>query len=477
MTTVFDKLQDWELEATERQEIYERGIKVIARHGQCDLDDEFEFENLACELSSDDLRAYVFVREHQHNKAKAAAVPQAGRVFVDAQRRDAPGRDAQGRTGATTSAPRLSLSRRSKSPDAPLKNAIDRFAESKASAASAATIETYVSQCQLFAKIVSEGHTDLLLSGLTASHMQSYVDALHRMPIKIAPSDPRSMKQILTSSEARLSDKTKASHAGAVSMFLKWCEDQLYDIQPNLGKILGALRKPARSRHKRKFFAADELRLIFESGDYRNGSFDRDVDYWLPLLGVFTGARQAELCQLFCSDVYQDQASGIWLVDINDDHPEKRLKTSASRRQVPIHPRLIDLGLEKFVKATASQGQERLFPTETRNNHGEFGAYSKRFNRLIKHLGIIKGASTQLNFHSFRHTLQHDLLGQGCEEYIVNQIVGHTPARSSQSVSTYSKGATLDVRLSTLKKFQPNVGLFSRSGGAASIGTDDLKLT
>jgi len=39
----------------------------------------------------------------------------------------------------------------------------------------------------------------------------------------------------------------------------------------------------------------------------------------------------------------------------------------------------------------------------------------------------------------------------------VNGIVGHAPANSSMSVSTYSHGAGLPAKLETLEKFDPEI--------------------
>lgn len=63
--------------------------------------------------------------------------------------------------------------------------------------------------------------------------------------------------------------------------------------------------------------------------------------YWVPLLGLYTGARINELAQLFLVDF---QAQGdVQVISINDDGEGKRLKTKASKRLVPIHPELVRL--------------------------------------------------------------------------------------------------------------------------------------
>jgi integrase len=181
---------------------------------------------------------------------------------------------------------------------------------------------------------------------------------------------------------------------------------------------------------------------MFHPPQYCLGVFERSSDYWVPLLGLFTGARQSELCQLHVGDVYCDQETKVWLIDINDSD-DKTLKTPESERRVPIHAQLKRLGFLDFVEDMKAKGSKRLFPDEQRNATGEFSAYSKRFNRYRKRVGV-KGDDRQLkDFHSFRHNVSTFLLAKGCEEYVANAKVGHTPTKQSETLKTYSSGPGL----------------------------------
>ena len=454
MTNLFSNLEASELEADERSKLYKRGLELIRQHGKYDLDDEFELDEIRSELTGDDLRAYIFAIEHrkqqkQNKKARkhasSSVAPSAPDFSLD------------------VSDPPVTDGHSSQRPDEKISVAIERFFKSKASIANDATIAKYDSQCRIFLKIVADGRPDLMLSALNVKDMQHYSDTLHKLPIKISPTDPRQMSEILGSSTAFISDRTRSAHARAVSMFLQWCQEQQYQVQPNLDRILKPLLRKPKVRDIRKHFNQTELKLIFESQDYKCGSITRDTDYWVPLLGLFTGARQAELCQLMVNDVRQDANTSIWIIDINEDG-DKRLKNDSSKRQVPIHPGLERLGFLEFVKSASGNKDGRLFPEEHRNNRGEFDAFSKRFNRYLTKVGINKAGAVRLDFHSFRHTLQTDLVDQGSEEYIVNHIVGHTPSKSSQSVKTYSKGAGLKARHDLLLKFRYDTALYDRQG-------------
>lgn len=65
--------------------------------------------------------------------------------------------------------------------------------------------------------------------------------------------------------------------------------------------------------------------------------------YWIPLLGLYTGARIGELAQQRVQDITLE--NDIPVIQITDADEGQRLKTSASRRCIPIHPELIRLGL------------------------------------------------------------------------------------------------------------------------------------
>jgi integrase len=413
------------------------------------IDDEFDLDYIASELTGDDLKAYVFAIEHlkkrkqrkKHNKdggVRAASVSIASHSEVPNSRSHQPS----------------SQNLQQQQNDEKMSVAIDAFAAAKSRDANPATIAKYVSQCRMFLKIVAEPESDLMLSSLSAGNIRDYSKTLNKLPKKVSPSDPRSIEDILASSSSCLTDRTKSAHARAVTMFLVWCQGQLYSIESNLERPLSSVRKAPKPSIKRKHFLDAELKLVFESAIYQDGTFTRDSDYWVLLLGLFTGAREAELCQLDVSDIRRDPKTKIWIFDINDDGPDKRLKNAASIREVPIHPKLEELGFLEFAESARRTKQIKLFPAERRNKREEFDAFSKRFNRYLLKVRIVKDASVRLDFHSFRHTLQTDLLDQGHDEYIVNQLVGHSPAKSSHSVKTYSKGAGLAARREVLVKFR-----------------------
>jgi integrase len=75
-----------------------------------------------------------------------------------------------------------------------------------------------------------------------------------------------------------------------------------------------------------------------------------------PLIAVFTGMRREEVCALKGRDF--DEHDGIWIVRVQPTEG-RRLKSIASRRDIPIHSELIKIGLREYV---AYRGRGFLFP-------------------------------------------------------------------------------------------------------------------
>ena len=109
------------------------------------------------------------------------------------------------------------------------------------------------------------------------------------------------------------------------------------------------VRKDKASESERKPFTPDQARLIYtELTENPSGLVRKDSHKWGMLLGMFTGARLNEICQLDIADVKQD--GDTWFLNITDEGDDtKSVKSKAGRRKVPLHSELIRLGFLDFV--------------------------------------------------------------------------------------------------------------------------------
>ncbi|TXM64826.1 site-specific integrase [Methylobacterium sp. WL12] len=162
----------------------------------------------------------------------------------------------------------------------------------------------------------------------------------------------------------------------------------------------------------------------------------RDEAFWLPLIAVFSGLRQEEICQLHVEDIQCED--GIWFFDINKRSP-RMLKNQAAVRRVPIHPELVRLGLLLRVEEQRRAQNARLFPdlkpggADNRLGH----AFTKRFTY---YRGQVKLRRPGLDFHSFRHTATTLLHQAGVADSVKDHLTGHTTAGET---ARYTKGSTL----------------------------------
>lgn len=143
---------------------------------------------------------------------------------------------------------------------------------------------------------------------------------------------------------------------------------------------------------QRDAFSENELQTLLRS------ALPGDL-YWLTWLGLCTGARLNELCQLTTDHIVCTPPEHIHF------SPELRLKTGplmSCVRKIPIHPKLLSLGFLDYVKDCQRNVGKKLFPDLPKHRTGRYSdAPSKAFSRHLKKLGIKR---PKLSFHSLRHS-------------------------------------------------------------------------
>jgi len=165
---------------------------------------------------------------------------------------------------------------------------------------------------------------------------------------------------------------------------------------------------------KRKPFTKDELTQIFTGKLFT--SYDTKIysphHYWAPLIALFTGARTAEVGALGVNDIYQvtseEHEQSIYVFDINTHAGSTPVKTENAIRRIPLHPKLIELGLLDYCKSVKELGKNRLFHYLKWEENSGYGRYiTEHFNKYLKELDIHENRTKV--FYSFRHTLATSL--------------------------------------------------------------------
>lgn len=207
-----------------------------------------------------------------------------------------------------------------------------------------------------------------------------------------------------------------------IAGFLGWATSTNgLSINPAKGISIAKAKADSEAKKRFPFDEADLTAML--SGDYWSARrFDHAHYYWLVLLGMYTGARINELCQLHLADF--SVVNGVDVISIADeDNPTARAKTASARRTVPIHDELIRLGLLRWVERLRGLGGVQLFP-ELKEGRDGFGTEpSKWFRRFTTRCGV--WVKQEKVFHSFRVGFISQLMNRRIDQPVVAAIVGH----------------------------------------------------
>ncbi len=183
--------------------------------------------------------------------------------------------------------------------------------------------------------------------------------------------------------------------------------------------------KPKNAPVTRLPYTNEDLTAIFSCPLYTQGKRPRggsgEAAVWLPLIGAYSGARLEEMVLLAPQDVIQDPEHG-WYFSITDIGEDKHVKTVSSRRNVPVHPVLIQAGLLEYRDTVADEPW--LFPHLVPGNNGQRSAnWSKWWGRYARK--VIGIASTLKVFHSLRHSFKTACRVADIKEEVHDALTGH----------------------------------------------------
>lgn len=189
-------------------------------------------------------------------------------------------------------------------------------------------------------------------------------------------------------------------------------------------------------------------------------------NFWIPLLALYTGARQNELCQLRVQDV--EEVDGIPCLQIRH-RPDLNQKTKNKKdRTIPLHHVLLDLGFMNYVK---SQTNDRLWPNLRLHVDVWNHEFSKRYNRTVRKR-IMKAGGSKQDFHSLRHTFMNwykqNLALSFDNAKVLKSIVGHIDnfdkriidlVREDLTFDDYGKPYTIQKQKELIEKLEYEIDL------------------
>jgi integrase len=180
-------------------------------------------------------------------------------------------------------------------------------------------------------------------------------------------------------------------------------------------------RDPVNDRDRRDSFGPS-LQKLFGATPWTPKDTSKPLHYWGPLLGLFHGLRLGEIAGLLVRDISEEGGEPMLL--LRDG--KRPLKTKAARRDMPLHPTLIELGFLKFVKEGREKaaGDELLFPGQKAYARDQWGrGLGEWFGKRVKALGL---EGTKLGMHSLRHDFRDALREAEVSEEVAHYLMGHT---------------------------------------------------
>lgn len=233
--------------------------------------------------------------------------------------------------------------------------------------------------------------------------------------------------------------KTARDRLTAIKSLLKFATETLEWLpkQPWRG-----LDIKATTTHKRRPWTTDELATLFGTALHQQGTLPEhplaggQAAYWIPLLGLFTGARLGELCQLRTVDV--QTVSGLPVLVLTDDGEDQSIKSEAGHRTVPIHSELLRLGFLDYVETTKATGADSLWPTLKLRKSKPSDFFGRWFKAHREALGLAP------SFHYFRHTVRPLMRQAGIPEETQDKVTGHA-SKGSVGTVVYGHWALSEV--------------------------------
>lgn len=198
---------------------------------------------------------------------------------------------------------------------------------------------------------------------------------------------------------------------------------------------------------KRRAFTDEEITRIFTAPlfngydaeastrfrEIAGATITKDAKYWLPILSLWHGGRLAEFAAMPLADVKQSK-KGTWYFDLT----ERDVKTETSKRQIPLHPHMIEMGFLDYLAGL--KGETWLFPEldhETR--HGAGHRFSKWWGEWMDCHGM---SDPTLAHHSWRHSWKRRARESSVKKEMHDVISGH---KGMTVADGYGEGADIEA--------------------------------
>jgi integrase len=302
-----------------------------------------------------------------------------------------------------------------------------------------------IAEAERAVRLFTELHGDVPVASIRKSHVHRFREALQAVPRQrsgklVSMKLPELAEWGREHPEAvKITATTVNKQLGAVQAVCRWAHDKGGMVPDEIAWADPFARQRLEADEPtREPFTSEELNSIFAGAVFtdmeRPIGGKGDAAFWLPLLGLFTGARRSELAALTAENV-DTQTYGVPVMTITEDKKRgKRVKTRTSLRTIPLRSELLQLGFLEFAhEAQQEHGPNAwLFPQIAPDQPGGTKAWSKWFGRYLEDRGVTNPDKV---FHSFRHGFIDALRAGGTDGGLLYALAGHSAPNGSARVN------------------------------------------
>ncbi len=249
----------------------------------------------------------------------------------------------------------------------------------------------------------------------------------HDEPARVVKADIVAWKDALLAAGRTAKSIRDGQLAAARTLFNYALANDLVSVNPVLGVML---RQKAKAGQKKLPYTDEEVARLLELADQEKTPYR----HWLPWLMALSGARAAEVAQMWGKHIIQ--VDGVWVMQITATEDGGRLKNAGSEREVPIHPAVLERGFLDFVEAKgsgplfygAAKGQRRgrrgKADDDTDGRRHASKGVTNRLGGWIRSQEGFNDPRKSPN-HAFRHWFKTACMKAGIHPNMADALQGH----------------------------------------------------
>lgn len=275
------------------------------------------------------------------------------------------------------------------------------------------------------------------LGSVTKADMRAYLEALTKLPANYSQRFRKmSLLQAIEAGAAcgapTMSPATIKRNLEAARSFFTWAERQEL-IGKNPALHVEGPKVPKKSN--RRPLSPEELQLLLAATPL-SAKVGKEWMYWAVRIGLLQGFRMTEILGLQVGDLFQQ--GDVWGFRLRPNK-YRDLKTEETARDVPVHPRLIELGILDLGGERAPD--ELLIPGVPVGRGTAFNAAGKQLRRIVREKVT---QDRDAVFHSLRHNIR-DAMRNGGLPRSVELRLGGWASESNDVMDGYGQGHRLEV--------------------------------